>query len=59
MTFSERFRIVFLKRTTKGEAMEESIILEKLSGFGLTRQEASLYLYLLQTTGATGYEAAK
>ncbi len=39
--------------------MEESIILEKLSGFGLTRQEASLYLYLLQTTGATGYEAAK
>ncbi len=39
--------------------MDESIILEKLCAFGLTRQEAALYLCLLNGDQMSGYEAAK
>lgn len=39
--------------------MDESRILEKLCMFGLTRQEASLYICLLGGEGMSGYEAAK
>lgn len=35
------------------------IIIGKLLSFGLTRQEATLYLTLLENGGLTGYEAAK
>lgn len=39
--------------------MEDGILLEKLMGFGLTRQEAVLYLSLYRNGGMTGYEASK
>lgn len=39
--------------------MEDGILLEKLMGFGLTRQEAVLYLSLYQNGEMTGYEASK
>lgn len=39
--------------------MEDGSLLEKLMGFGLTRQEAVLYLCLYQNGEMTGYEAAK
>lgn len=39
--------------------MEENRLLDKLSLFGLTRQEAAIYLCLYQHGGLTGYEAAK
>ena len=39
--------------------MEETEILSKLRLFGLTRQEAVLYLCLYRYGGLTGYEAAK
>lgn len=39
--------------------MEDGILLEKLMGFGMTRQEAVLYLSLYQNGEMTGYEAAK
>lgn len=39
--------------------MEESEILNKLGLFGLTRQEAVLYLCIYRYGGLTGYEAAK
>lgn len=39
--------------------MEDGILLEKLIGFGLTRQEAVLYLCLYQNGEMTGYEASK
>lgn len=39
--------------------MEDGVLLEKLTGFGLTRQEATLYLCLCQNGGLTGYEASK
>ena len=39
--------------------MEQAILAEKLSAFGLGRQEAVIYLCLLQNGALTGYEAAK
>ena len=39
--------------------MEESSILEKLCLFGMTRQEANIYLCLYQCGELTGYEVAK
>ncbi len=39
--------------------MEENTILNKLASFGLTRQEASIYLCLYQQGELNGYEAAK
>lgn len=39
--------------------MEESEVLNKLGLFGLTRQEATLYLCMYRYGGVTGYEAAK
>lgn len=39
--------------------MEESEVLNKLGMFGLTRQEATLYLCMYRYGGLTGYEAAK
>lgn len=39
--------------------MVDGILLEKLIGFGLTRQEAVLYLSLYQNGEMTGYEASK
>lgn len=39
--------------------MEESEVLNKLGLFGLTRQEATLYLCMYRYGGLTGYEAAK
>ena len=39
--------------------MEESNLLEKLCMFGLTRQEANIYLCLYQSGELTGYEVAK
>ena len=39
--------------------MDESAIVEKLIEFGLTRQEAVIYLCLFQNGDLTGYEVAK
>lgn len=39
--------------------MESDRIMKKLMCFGLTRQEASLYLCLAKNGGLTGYEASK
>lgn len=39
--------------------MEEQMILDKLIRFGLTRQEAQIYLCLYQNGAMTGYEVAK
>ncbi len=39
--------------------MDTNLLSEKLMAFGLTRQEAVIYLELVQTTAATGYEIAK
>jgi HTH-type transcriptional regulator, sugar sensing transcriptional regulator len=39
--------------------MDSSIIIDKLVAFGLTRQEANLYLCLLNNTELSGYEVAK
>ena len=39
--------------------MEEAAIIEQLTLFGLSRQEAAIYLCLLQSEELTGYEVAK
>ena len=39
--------------------MDEMSFIEKLMVFGLTRQEASIYLCLYRNGILTGYEAAK
>lgn len=39
--------------------MNEGLILEKLIAFGMTRQEAMIYLCLYHRDGLTGYEVAK
>jgi len=39
--------------------MDSSIIIEKLAAFGLTRQEANLYVCLLNNIEPSGYEVAK
>lgn len=39
--------------------MEENMVLDKLMLFGLTRQEAVIYLCLFQNGGMTGYEVSK
>ena len=39
--------------------MEEAAIIEQLILFGLSRQEAAIYLCLLQNEELTGYEVAK
>ena len=39
--------------------MERAVMVEKLSMFGLSRQEATIYLCLLQNGDLTGYEVAK
>mgnify|MGYP001850770519 FL=1 len=39
--------------------MDDMIFVEKLTAFGLTRQEASIYLCLYKNGTLTGYEAAK
>lgn len=39
--------------------MDESVIQEKFISFGLTRQEASIYLCLFKYGELTGYEVAK
>lgn len=39
--------------------MEENTILDKLGLFGLTRQEAAIYLCLYRNGGLSGYEASK
>lgn len=61
MTFFTRMIIVFLERTTKRKRveMEQIQCVEQLMLFGLTRQEAVIYLCLLQHHELTGYEAAK
>lgn len=50
---------MFLKSTTKRGVMEEKTTIEKLMVFGLTRQEATIYLCLCKNTELTGYEVAK
>lgn len=47
-----------LRNAGRGE-MEENTVLEKLGAFGLTRQEANIYLCLYREGGLNGYEAAK
>ena len=39
--------------------MDDMAFVEKLMAFGLTRQEASIYLCLYRNGTLTGYEAAK
>lgn len=39
--------------------MDDSIILDKFTDFGLTRQEAAIYVCLFQNGEMTGYEVAK
>ena len=39
--------------------METNRLIERLMCFGMTRQEAVLYLVLARSAGLTGYEAAK
>lgn len=39
--------------------MDETLLMEKLMGFGLTRQEAAIYLCLYGKDGLTGYEVSK
>ena len=39
--------------------MDANYLIESLMCFGLTRQEATVYLCLSQNGGMTGYEAAK
>ena len=39
--------------------MDDMVIAEKLQAFGLTRQEAAIYLCLCRNGTLTGYEAAK
>lgn len=39
--------------------MEENVVLDKLGLFGLTRQEATIYLCLYRNGELTGYEVAK
>ena len=39
--------------------MEENTILDKLGLFGLTRQEAAIYLCLYRNGGLSGYEVSK
>ncbi len=39
--------------------MQESELLEKIINFGLTRQEAMIYKYLIMSGECTGYEVAK
>ena len=39
--------------------MQQSEIIEKIMNFGLTRQEALIYQYLLMSGESTGYEVAK
>ena len=39
--------------------MEEAAIIEQLTLFGLSRQEAAIYLCLLKNEELTGYEVAK
>ncbi len=39
--------------------MEENVVLDKLGAFGLTRQEANIYLCLYQQGELNGYEVAK
>jgi len=39
--------------------MDKEVVVERMAGFGLTRQEAVLYICLLQDQKMTGYEAAK
>ncbi len=52
--------IVVLERNTSGrKRMDESYILEKLMGFGMTRQESLIYLCLYKNGEQTGYEVAK
>lgn len=54
---------MFLYETTNGfemrQLMDEMSYVEKLMMFGLTRQEASIYLCLNRNGTLTGYEAAK
>ena len=38
--------------------MDDMVIAEKLQAFGLTRQEAAIYLCLCRNGTLTGYEAA-
>ncbi|MGL6202205.1 MAG: TrmB family transcriptional regulator [Lachnospiraceae bacterium] len=42
-----------------GDKMERERIIERLMGFGLTKQESTIYLCLLTEGKLTGYEAAK
>ena len=63
--------IVVLKRTTitllyykvihkkRGNMMQQSELIEKIMNFGLTRQEALIYQYLVIAGESTGYEVAK
>ncbi len=63
--------IVVLKRTTitllryacnileKRKTMQQSELIEKIMNFGLTRQEALIYRYLVVSGESTGYEVAK
>ena len=39
--------------------MEQTSFVERLMEFGLTRQEASIYQYMLGEGKVTGYEVAK
>ena len=54
---------MFLYETTNGfemrQLMDEMSYVEKLMMFGLTRQEASIYLCLNRNGTLTGYEASK
>ena len=47
------------KQYSQGDRMDESIIVEKLLEFGLTRQEAVIYVCLFKSGELTGYEVAK
>ena len=69
LTFPIIHSIVFLKNTTNkrriitgGEKMDNAALgalTEKLVPFGLTRQEAAIYLCLLGNSELSGYEVSK
>ena len=62
MTNGQEPSIVFLRKTTNGKGgmlMDDMSFTDRLMMFGLTRQEASIYLCLYRNGALTGYEAAK
>ena len=61
LTFYIKHIIVFLKSTTKCErnSMDRKNLIDYLVAFGLTGQEALVYLELFRSGKSTGYEVSK